>query len=166
MILRPPQVLSDCERYEYAFRRVWDSTKPLALWIMLNPSNITPVSGWTDISADGPTVARCVAFSKGWGCGGMMTGNIFAYRATKPDDLKQCEEPIGPDNDATLQRLLDEASVVIAGWGASFPRVHSARVREVHDMLQARGAHCLGRTAEGHPRHPLYVRGTTPRVPL
>lgn len=166
VIVRDPQVLSDCERYEYTFRRVWNPDLPLSLWIMLNPSMITPLRGDHPTVADGPTVRRCAEFARKWGCGGIVTGNVFAYRATKPKDLRSCDDPVGPDNDEMLTRLLDESKVVVAAWGASFPSRHAARVGEVRDLLRARGAQCLGTTSAGHPRHPLYVAGITERVPL
>ena len=166
MISRPPQVLSDCEIYEYEFRRVWDPSAPLALWIMLNPSMITPEPGDLPTAADGPTVGRIAAFSRQWGCGGLVTGNVFAHRAVDPEQLKRCADPVGPDNDETLGRLLAEATVVIAAWGASFPHRYKDRVREVEDRLRTVGAQCLGKTSAGHPRHPLYVPGTTQLVAL
>jgi hypothetical protein len=166
VISRPPQILSDCETYEYEFRRVWEPRAPLALWIMLNPSMIDPSPGDLPTVADGLTVARCAGFSRQWGCGGLVTGNVFAYRATDPEQLKLCADPVGPDNDATLHRLLDEATVVIAAWGASFPSRYAGRVREVRNLLRFTGAQCLGSTAEGQPRHPSRLPRTTQLVPL
>jgi len=166
VILRPPQILSDCEIYEYEFRRVWEPTAPLALWIMLNPAMIHPAPGDLPTVADGFTVARCASFSRQWGCGGLVTGNVFAYRATDPEQLKLCVDPVGPDNDVTLHRLLDEATVVVAAWGGSFPSRYAGRVREVRDLLRAKGAQCLGKTGEGHPRHPSRLPGITQLVEL
>ncbi len=166
MIYRPPHVLSDCESYEYEFRRVWNPAAPLALRIMLNPSMIHPAPGNLRTVADGQTVLRCAAFSRQWGCGGLVTGNVFAYRATDPKELKRCSDPVGLDNDATLHRLLGEATVVVAAWGGSFPSRYAGRVREVRDLLRAKGAQCLGTTAAGHPRHPSRLPGITPLAPL
>lgn len=166
VILRPPQILSDCETYEYEFRRVWDPSAPLALWIMLNPSMIHPFPGDLPTSPDGKTVAQCASFSRQWGCGGLVTGNVFAYRATDPKQLKVCADPVGPDNDATLRRLLDEATVVIAAWGASFPSRYAGRVGDVRDLLRAKGAECLGKTVQDQPRHPSRLSLNTQRVPL
>lgn len=166
MIDRPPQVLSDCETYEYEFRRIWDPSRPPALWVMLNPSSITPMPGELPTPADGPTVRRCEHFSQLLGCGGLVTGNVFAFRTKKTRDLVTCADPVGPDNDAILLHLIDEAAVVIAAWGGEFPTRYQDRVDEVRDMLHAKGARCLGKTQAGEPRHPLYVRKDTELVPL
>lgn len=166
MIERPPQILSDCETYEYEFRRTWDATLPVALWIMLNPSFIQPEPGDLPTRADGPTVFRCVTFSKQLGCGGLVTGNIFAHRATRPEELTRCADPVGPENDATLHRLLKEAKFVVAAWGGSYPLRYTRRVHEVTELLRAKGSYCLGKTKSGQPRHPLYVPGATHLVPL
>ncbi len=166
MIVRPPQLLSDCESYEYSFRRVWDPTAPLSLWIMLNPSMIHPVPGDSPTATDGLTVARCADFARRWGSGGIVTGNIFAFRATNPDELKVCADPVGPDNDETLRRLLDETDIVVAAWGGSFPSRYAQRVLQVRDLLRARGAECLGVTAAGHPRHPSRLPRNTELEPL
>jgi hypothetical protein len=104
VILRPPQILSDCETYEYEFRRVWEPTAPLALWIMLNPSMIHPAPGDLPTVADGLTVARCASFSRQWGCGGLVTGNVFAYRATDPEQLKLCADSALPRVCRTYRR--------------------------------------------------------------
>lgn len=166
IIYRSPQLFSDCEQYEYTFRRVWDRNKPTALWVMLNPSLVTSDPGELVTPSDGRTIARCESFSRRVGCGSLVTGNIFAYRATKPADLALCAEPVGPDNDAILHMLVDQASIVIAAWGSSFPSRYAGRVSEVRDKLRTKGAQCLGKTSDGHPRHPLYVRGDAQPITL
>jgi hypothetical protein len=53
------------------------------------------------------------------------------------------------------------ARIVVAGWGA-FPMAKE-RALDVASVLRfhGNGMHCLGTTKDGHPRHPLYVRGDT-----
>lgn len=43
--------------------------------------------------------------------------NLFAYRATQPADMLAQDDPVGPENDAHLQKLAAEAGVVVAAWG-------------------------------------------------
>jgi hypothetical protein len=46
--------------HRYALYRIWDESKPLIMFIGLNPST-------ADENKDDPTIKRCVAFAKHWG---------------------------------------------------------------------------------------------------
>lgn len=87
--------LSDCRTYRYELWRTWDESKPYAMFIGLNPST-------ADETEDDPTIRRCINFAKTWGYGGLCMTNLFAYRATQPEDMKRASDPIGNKNDETL----------------------------------------------------------------
>lgn len=146
--------LSDCGRYRYALWRTWDVEAPLGLnvlWIMLNPST-------ADGAHDDATIRRCVGFARAWGYGGIRVVNLFAYRATHPRDLWRYPEPIGPRNDAVIYReLLLCDGPVIAAWGALPHGRGRARAEAVAAAVRSadRLLECLGRTQDGHPRHPV-----------
>ena len=157
--------LSACGRYRYALERSWAAelgTAPrIALFVLLNPST-------ADAAADDPTLRRCVAFARAWGCSTVRIGNLYAFRATDPRELAVAADPVGPDTDAWLVRLAAGADLVVAGWGAHAAR-DPGRAAEVMALLRAAHAEpasCLGRTQDGHPRHPLYVAGGTVLEPL
>ena len=65
---------SSCKKYRYSLFRIWDEDKPLVLFIGLNPST-------ADEKEDDPTIRRCINFAKQWGYGGLIMGNLFAFRA-------------------------------------------------------------------------------------
>lgn len=159
-------ILSDCGTYRYALWR--DIPQPLmtddqvadlpldrpdpdstVLFVMLNPST-------ADAALDDPTIRRCASFARDWGYARLAVANLYAFRATQPHELAQADDPIGPENDDWIATLCNEADCKIAAWGAS---VHAApeRVQEVAFMLDHDTVFCLGLTAEGHPKHPLYV---------
>jgi hypothetical protein len=50
-------VISKDEKYRYALWRVWDDSKPVVMFVCLNPSS-------ADAEVDDYTVRRCIAFSK------------------------------------------------------------------------------------------------------
>jgi len=89
-------VLSRCGKYRFMLGRAWDEPdsaqdtdtgfgkwkRPLCVWLMLNPST-------ADHSQDDPTIRKCVGFSQRLGCGGLIVVNLFAWRATDPDDLAE-----------------------------------------------------------------------------
>ena len=77
---------------------------------------------------------------------------------------------MGPENDATIQRLLEECPIAVAAWGAWW-RSHNVRANgiplprigvERYAETRGRTLMCLGRTKYGDPRHPLYVPNATP----
>lgn len=154
-------VISQCGQYRYLLTRAADMLQPdtgPALFLMLNPST-------ADASLDDPTIRRCRGFAQLWGCDGLTVANLYAYRATKPADLWRCADPVGPDNDAFLAGLAREYGEVVCAWGTN---ARPDRVSEVMEIFRRANAKlwCLGTTKDGHPRHPLYVRGDQPLVPF
>ena len=104
-------VFSSCRSYRYVLWREFDAANPAyALFIGLNPST-------ADETRDDPTIRRCKEFARRWGCGAVCVANLFAFRATRPADLKSAPSPIGRANDRWLVRLAAEAEVVVAAWG-------------------------------------------------
>ena len=145
---------SRCERYRYGLSRVWDDAKPALLFIMLNPST-------ADEHRNDPTVARCETRARSMGFGGVMVANLFAYRATRPEDLKQAISPVGDANDAILDHWTQVAGMTLAAWGVHGS--HQGRASELARRITGPLYH-LGLTKHGHPRHPLYVAfATTPK---
>lgn len=141
---------SDCGAYRYRLTRVWNAAAPHALFVMLNPST-------ADERRNDPTVGRCETRARRAGFGGVTIGNLFAFRATRPADLRRAAAPVGPDNDRTLAEAARRADLVLCAWGVH--GAHLGRGPEVARLLAATGRrlHHLGLTRDGHPRHPLYL---------
>jgi len=126
---------------------------------MLNPST-------ADAARDDPTIRRCIGFAAREGHGGVEILNLFAFRATLPADLKAAADPIGADNDRHLDALFATHREVLAAWGVH--GAFGARAEAVRRMAANRNVtlRCLGRTAAGQPRHPLYVAADSPLLPF
>jgi len=139
-------ILDEDREYRYSLTRTWDTEKPTLAWIMLNPST-------ADETEDDPTIRRCIGFAKDRGYGSIEVANLFALRATDPDELQQHPAPVGEENDAHLQRVCDQAEMVVAAWGAKGGLQN--RAGEVAQLLDA-DLYALDTTVEGHPVHPLY----------
>jgi hypothetical protein len=141
--------------YRYHLTRRWNAG-PLLPFIMLNPST-------ADADIDDPTIRRCMGFAKRERASGIVVGNVYAFRATKPTDLWKAQDPHGPENDAALRRIAAESLLdgvpIVCAWGA-----HASNANRHIAILQAAGASlvCLGKTKHGAPRHPLYVKGNQP----
>ena len=154
-------VLSECGTYRYALWREWMTGEGTCLFVMLNPST-------ADASEDDPTIRRCIGFAQRWGYGRLAVANLFAFRATEPNALLSATDPVGPENEHWLGQLFDDASLVIAAWGASVRPVAAHRECEVIAKCRMFGVRldCLGLTKENLPRHPLYIAGATEPVPF
>ncbi|MCV2867226.1 DUF1643 domain-containing protein [Defluviimonas sp. WL0002] len=140
---------SDCGNYRYLLSRRWADGGKL-VYVLLNPSTATE-------ERNDPTVERCERRARILGYGGFAVANLFAWRATRPEDLKRASDPVGPGNDAAVLQAAASAGRVLCGWG-----VHGSfmdRGAEVADLLRAAGYELwhLGLTKAGAPRHPLYV---------
>jgi hypothetical protein len=138
---------SRCGRYRYALWREWDPGGPAVLFVALNPPT-------ADHRRDDPTVRRCIQFARDWGFGSLAVANLFAYRTLEPRLLRRVNDPIGPANDRWLSRLVGQAELVVAAWGA----LGDYRGRAAAVAPRLGSLHCLGLTKSGAPRHPLYVR--------
>jgi hypothetical protein len=136
---------SPCRAYRYALWRRWGNG-PYCMFIGLNPST-------ADETNDDPTIRRCIGFARAWGYEALCMTNLFAFRATDPKVMKAAAEPVGRENDITLETLGRGAGVVIAAWGAH--GVHRRRDQSVR--LFVPGLHYLRLTKDGHPGHPLYL---------
>ena len=141
-------ILSPCRTYRYALWREWFGGSGYAMFVGLNPST-------ADETNDDPTIRRCIGFAKAWGFSALCMTNLFAYRATKPADMKRATHPVGPDNDAHLLALAADAGVIVAAWGTN--GTYQRRDMAVRAMLPA--LCCLRLTKAGHPEHPLYLPG-------
>lgn len=133
--------------YRYHLRRRWGGAGSLT-WILLNPST-------ADGTINDPTIRRLLAFSRAWGYGGLVVVNLFALRATNPQELARHPNPVGPDNDDWIRAATSGVPMVLLAWGAH--GFATERAEYVRSMLGETRACCLGVTKHGHPRHPLYV---------
>jgi hypothetical protein len=142
--------ISDCGRYRYVLGRRWGDG-PHVAFIMLNPSR-------ADATADDPTIRRCLGFARAWGFEALEVRNLFAWRSANPRALLAVPDPTGGRRGDRELRAAAAADLVVVAWGAWVP---FTRDRAALALLGGCRLMCLGRTRNGQPRHPLYVRGDT-----
>lgn len=145
-------ILSGCGSYRYRLERVWDAEAAKVAFLMLNPST-------ADAEEDDPTIRRCVRFAKDWGFGGLIVGNLFAFRSTDPTALYGHPDPVGPENDRHLGAIARSAAKIICAWGTHGEM--NGRGRHVAQVLRDHPLFALKVTASGHPGHPLYIAAKT-----
>ena len=88
---------SACRRWRYLLWRRWDESKPIANFLMLNPST-------ADEHQLDPSCTRARDFAERWGYGALIVTNLFAWRATDPADMKRAEDPVGRSNNQAILR--------------------------------------------------------------
>lgn len=147
--------------YRYALGR--GTGVPTVAWVMLNPST-------ADALRDDPTIRKVKKFSR------ILTGdettriivvNLYAYRSTNPKGLHTAPrgvDIIGPMNVVHMGDALHHAHHIVAAWGANKGPFMGAAIASFN-RLALRGGRvpaCLGRTADGSPRHPLMLPYSTP----
>ncbi len=143
-------LFSKCRRWRYLLWRCWDDSRPVANFLMLNPSTAD------EVKLD-PSCTRARNYAEKWGYGALIVTNIFGWRSTDPSVLKAVKDPVGRGNDAAILRAAREAKLVVCAWGEHGS--HLERGEEVKAMLrkQAIALHSLRLNASGHPAHPLYL---------
>lgn len=141
---------SACRRWRTLLWRRWDSARPVANFLMLNPST-------ADERVLDPTCARARDYAERWGYGTLQVTNVFAWRATDPDEMKAADDPVGRGNDRAILRAAREAELVVCAWGNH--GLHLARSLAVQRLLRGAGValHVLRLNANGEPAHPLYL---------
>lgn len=143
-------IFSPCRQYRYRLSQIWDESKPILCFLMLNPSTADEVK-------NDPTVERCERRARTTGYGGVEIINIFAYRATDPNEMKAQIDPVGEDNDKHILEAALKAGQVICAWGKHGQ--HMNRGQQVLDLLLTAGVqpYCLKINGDGYPAHPLYI---------
>jgi hypothetical protein len=151
---------SEDRKYRYALWRIWNEDKPLAMFIGLNPSKARE-------SKDDPTIRRVTRFAYDWGCGGFYMMNLFAYVTPYPAELVAAADPLG-ENDIWLEKINLKCDRICFAWGqfgaAKNRRIIQERANDI--ISRYPGAFCLGKTAGGHPRHPLFLLTSTKPEPF
>jgi hypothetical protein len=145
---------SECRKYRYELAEIWDEDKPLVLWILMNPS--VACEDYSD-----PTLRKTGKFSRTWDYGGQLIGNLYAYRATDKNRLLEVDDPVGPDNDVAILRMVRQVKTIVLAYGQP-PKNLKKRGQEVVELLKHYpGLSFLQMAKDGKtPCHPLYLPGS------
>lgn len=135
-----------CGKYRYALWRIWDETKPLVMFIGLNPSTANEATNDQTIDS----VKRISVYN---GYGGFYMMNCFGIISKDPQILKQIEDPQG-ENLEWHGKIRERCQDVVFAWG------NFKEVREIaKEMIIAYpNALCIRKNNNGSPVHPLYQK--------
>lgn len=137
-------------KYRYRLKCQWNNSLPNVTFVMLNPSV-------ANVDICDPTLSRCINYAKKWGYGGINAVNLFAYISTNPEQLKTTHDPVGKLNDEYITEAVQDSELVVLAWGTKYGKMLN-RDRKVVTLLKAYEPHCLKKTKNGDPSHPLYLR--------
>jgi hypothetical protein len=165
-------LFSDCGEFRYILAASlrpglnFDGVKPeQERWInylMLNPST-------ADEFKNDPTLERCQRRAELLGFHGFMVTNLFAYRATNPQDMirraRRGGVIVGDLNDAAITLVAEQANLIVCAWGKD-GGIYS-RHKDVYGLIHKHmdKMYNLGTTGGGQPLHPLYQSYTKPLMP-
>ena len=143
---------------EYRYILGTRGKRPL-ICIGINPSTARP-------DALDNTLKSVERIAHGNGFASFIMFNVYAQRATRPDDMeRQCNPLLHQENMEAFRYVLSisEAPVVWAAWGAIIEKRKYLPqcVRDMVRIGQDHGASwcCAGAISKkGHPHHPLYLR--------
>lgn len=120
--------------------------------VMLNPST-------ADDKVDDPTTCRMLRFCDREGFNDYTAVNLFALVSPYPGDLRTAPDPVGSDNDMWIRTGTTDFDLVLVAWGTNGELMERANV--VLPLLPQK-LWCFGKTKDGFPRFPLYIRSGTP----
>jgi hypothetical protein len=138
---------SPCGLYRYTLGRDYPQVEGKlpherpCIFILLNCSTATA-------EEDDITTHKCFWLGYTWGYSSVIVGNAFAFRATDPEKMKKCAEPVGPMNDPVLRELGRVGDRMLIGWGCDGRHLD----RDVHVLKKLRTEWWV---AGGQPR-PMY----------
>ena len=138
--------LSDCNRFRYKLWRIWDASKPLVMFMMMNPST-------ADSLQDDPTIRRCRNFAIDWGYGGFYVGNLYPYRSSNPKDLKTAPQIDSAliRNKSAIKEMADKCDKIVCAWG-------NAQAWPKDLLADFDNLYYIKLSSKGVPVHPLFLK--------
>lgn len=147
-------IFSEDRNFRYILWRSWSLSKPVLLYIGLNSSTANELK-------EGPTVVRNMKRADQNGYGSLIHWNFYGYVSANPDVLLREGDYVGEDNDAYFQQAITlSGGKALCGWG-SFSAVEK-RKKVILPLIPE--PLCLGKNADGNPKHPLYVSYEVPII--
>jgi hypothetical protein len=145
---------SQDRKYRYCLWRIWDESKPMVMFIGLNPSTAKE-------DKNDNTITKLVKITMNNGFGGFYMMNLFAIVSPHPEILTSGVDALG-DNDGWLEKIAPKCNKIVFAWG----NFKEASERSLKVMEMFKGAYCLFQNKNGSPKHPLYCKDETVLIPF
>jgi hypothetical protein len=135
----------------YALTRVWDKDGLPMIFAMCNAST-------ADETSDDATIRKCIGFAKRRGRGAIVAVNASSFISTDPKRLLTAPDLCDDLNFEVLKAVFAVPGDRVAAWGAWPITIQRRLIRGIMWIKQLGSPLlCLGKTKEGHPRHPSRI---------
>lgn len=163
-VFKRTAVISPDQQYRYELTRDLAAEPTKTLGIMgLNPST-------ADAEVDDNTIKKEMAFTLTLGYNRLRKVNFYGFRSTDPNGLIDHPHPVGEFNNAFVGKAMLGCDIFVVAWGVLKPRYPGTveQLAWIQTMAIDAGVqlYCFGRNNDGSPKHPLYLKGTTPLQPF
>ena len=141
--------------YRFVLKRKWGTNADnFVNFILLNPST-------ADENTDDPTIRRCINFAQSWRYDGIWVTNLFAYKATEPENMKKADDPVGEKNDSYIEKYAEKSKKIVVAWGDDGDfRNRRNQVIRILSQLE-KDLYCFHINKSGNPQHALRVSNET-----
>lgn len=146
---------SECGKYRYKLWRLWDNSKPLVMFIGLNPSK-------ANATENDNTIDRVEMIAKHNGFGGFYMLNCFPFISTNPDELWDLTGI--SENEKRLFEVAEKCKEIVFAWG-NFKIIQKLGIDTIM-KTRFPGAKALVINKNGSPKHPLYCKAKTDLIPF
>lgn len=155
---------SNCGRYRRRLSRDWTGPGQVALTVLFIGQNPSVA----DVDISDPTCHRELLFARDWGFTRYLKGNVLDWRATAPRDVpKDPDIACTSENLIALRDMANQAELIVMAYGRLHKRFAAVTDRVVAAVIgTGKPVVCLGRNADGSPKHPLYLRKDTVPIPF
>ena len=118
------------KKHRYSLKKIWDSEKPIATVIMLNPREKT------DALYQDKSIILFMNYCIDNNFGGMYVINLFSIRCDSEIELKKISYDMRFDEltDKYLKKALEESAKVYIGWGTNNNRLR--RINQVKKVIE------------------------------
>lgn len=138
--------------------RIWDVTKPLVMFIGLNPSTANE-------NTPDPTIESVIRISKHNGYGGFYMMNLFTIISSKPsilDDHNNWGDFLF-DKECLIE-VSKKCKDIVFAWGRF--KQAEGRSAEIMRHFKSMQPLCIKKNKNGSPVHPLFQKGTSELAPF
>lgn len=147
---------SKCMKYRYALWRIWDRTKPLVMFIGLNPSTANEAD-------NDPTIDSVLRITKSNGYGGFYMTNCFPIISSESKIVRDWYYSLTGHymamNDMKLKEVSEKCDAIVFAWGNFKIIKETKRDKQLAEMFP--NAQALFINKSGSPKHPLYCKSNT-----
>jgi hypothetical protein len=138
-------IKSECGRFRYQLKRVWDPHVEIGAFLCANPSK-------ADHLLDDNTVFKCSNLSVQWKWGGFYILNLYPGYSTDPKMLERSAET-DARNAHHIATVASQVEKIVLACGNG----HKRRLKELIDGVPKGKLFCLRRNSGGGFLHPSRI---------